>query len=78
MNFNNNINDIKKNSNNTNNTNNTNNKSSTPISIIRNNINIEEPYIDDQDESQNNQYGESVAGSDVGNVMDLSDFETTL
>ena len=69
---------MKKNSNNTNNTNNTNNKSSTPISIIRNNINIEEPYIDDQDESQNNQYGESVAGSDVGNVMDLSDFETTL
>ena len=73
---------------------NTNNKSSTPITIIRNNINIEEPYIDDQNDfndlndlninnqgnqgNQDTQYGESVAGSDVGSIMDLSDFETTL
>jgi len=59
------------------------NKSSTPISLIRNNINIEDPYIDEQTDihnqgSQNNQYSESVAGSDVGSIMDLADFETTL
>ena len=71
------------------------NKSSTPINLIRNNINIVEPYIDDKNDindiniqdtqgnqgnqgNQSNQYGESVAGSDVGNIMDLSDFETTL
>jgi len=69
------------------------NKSSTPISLIRNNINIVEPFIDDlyDQDSQNdgnqgnqggnqggNQYSESVAGSDVGSIMDLADFETTL
>ena len=68
------------------------NKSSTPISLIRNNINIVEPFIDDlyEQDTQNdgndgnqgnqggNQYSESVAGSDVGSIMDLADFETTL
>ena len=68
------------------------NKSSTPISLIRNNINIEDPYIDEQTDihnqcsqgnqgnqgNQNNQYSESIAGSDVGSIMDLAEFETTL
>ena len=66
------------------------NQSSTPISLIRNNINIVEPFIDDENNenyennnlnnnnNNNNQYEESVAGSDVGSVMDLADFETTL
>jgi len=66
------------------------NQSSTPISLIRNNINIVEPFIDDENNENNdlnnnlnndlnnNQYEESVAGSDVGSVMDLADFETTL
>ncbi len=53
------------------------NKSSTPISIIRNNVNILEPIIDDEN-LDNNQYSESVAGSDVGSIMDLADFENTL
>lgn len=69
-----------------NNQNNNENKSSTPISLIRNNVNIVEPNIDDDYDiniqdiqgDQNNQYSESVAGSDVGSIMDLSDFETTL
>jgi hypothetical protein len=70
-----------------------NNKSSTPINLIRNNVDIIEPFIDDNDDNNNhhnnnnnnnnnnnqdNQYESSVAGSDVGSIMDLSDFETTL
>ena len=63
------------------------NKASTPISIIRNNVNILEPIIDDENDqpdfynqstNSNNQYSGSVAGSDVGSIMDLADFETTL
>jgi len=65
------------------------NKKSTPINIIRNNQNNIEPYIDDNDDNlklqdlhnlqnSDNQYSESVAGSDVGSIMDLSDFENTL
>ena len=59
---------------------NNNNKVSTPISIIRNNINIMEPSIDEQDlqEGLDNQYAESNTGSDLGSVMDLADFETSL
>ena len=53
------------------------NKASTPISIIRNNVNILEPIIDDEN-IDNNQYSESIAGSDVGSIMDLADFENTL
>ena len=49
---------------------------STPISIIRNNIKIEDPIIqDDNDIQYNGGGGESVAGSDVGSIMDLEDFE---
>ena len=51
--------------------------SSTPISLIRNNVNVVEPFVDEQDE-QYNQYAESNTGSDLGSVMDLSDFETSL
>ena len=54
-----------------------NQSSSTPISLIRNNVNVVEPFIDEQDE-QYNQYAESNTGSDLGSVMDLSDFETSL
>ena len=52
------------------------NQSSTPISLIRN-ANIIEPNIDMQDD-QFNQYAESNTGSDLGSVMDLDDFETSL
>ena len=71
-----------------------NNQSSTPISLIRNNVNVVEPFIhdnqdnldnqenfdnqDNQDSQDNSQYAASVAGSDVGSIMDLDDFETTL
>ena len=58
-------------------------QTSTPISLIRNNSKIEEPHI--QDEHYNyaiggrGENGESVAGSvagsDVGSIMDLEDFE---
>jgi len=53
--------------NNNNNNNNNNNKVSTPISIIRNNINIMEPSIDEQDlqEGLDNQYAESNTGNDL-------------
>jgi hypothetical protein len=54
-----------------------NQSSSTPISLIRNNVNVVEPFIDEQDD-QYNQYAESNTGSDLGSVMDLSDFETSL
>jgi len=71
---------------------NTNQKSSTPISLIRNNVKIVEPYVDDLDsldnldgldnqdsqENQDNLYTESNTGSDLGSVMDLADFETSL
>jgi hypothetical protein len=64
-------------------------QASTPISLIRNNgngngnsmstgIKIEPPII--QDESFGNGLGngnESVAGSDVGSIMDLEDFENS-
>ena len=53
------------------------NQSSTPISLIRNNVNIVEPFIDIQDD-QYNQYAESNTGSDLGSLMDLADFETSL
>jgi len=33
---------------------------------------------DNQDSQDNSQYAASVAGSDVGSIMDLDDFETTL
>ena len=52
------------------------NQSSTPISLIRN-VNVVEPNIDLQDD-QFNQYAESNTGSDLGSLMDLSDFETSL
>jgi len=100
--------------NNTNNTNNTSNiintnKASTPISIIRKNSNIIEPFIVDNQNSgmdsykdlndlnvlndlsnlsdmndlkdfkdYNNNSNESIAGSDVGSIMDLEDFEKSL
>ena len=54
-----------------------NQSSSTPISLIRNNVNVVEPFIDEQDD-QYNQYAESNTGSDLGSIMDLSDFETSL
>ena len=68
------------------------NNKSTPINLIRNNQNNIEPYIDDNDDNlelqdlqdlhnlqnSDNQYSESVAGSDVGSIMDLADFENTL
>ena len=54
-----------------------NQSSSTPISLIRNNVNIIEPFVDEQDD-QYNQYAESNTGSDLGSIMDLSDFETSL
>jgi hypothetical protein len=53
------------------------NQASTPISLIRNNVNIVEPFIDMQDE-QFNQYAESNTGSDLGSLMDLADFENSL
>ena len=60
----------------------TNNKSSTPISLIRNNTNVFEPHINEDnfqiDNQDNNNYEESNTGSDVGSVMDLTDFETIL
>jgi hypothetical protein len=53
------------------------NQASTPISLICNNVNIVEPFIDMQDE-QFNQYAESNTGSDLGSLMDLADFENSL
>ena len=64
-------------------------KASTPISLIRSNTKISEPIIQD-DSSFGNGIGngigngvgnglgnESVAGSDVGSIMDLEDFENS-
>ena len=69
---------------------------STPISIIRNSIDIdiEDPFIIDNNDnydynnSKNSNNGnngnnvnsnnESIAGSDVGSIMDLEDFESSL
>ena len=48
--------------------------SSTPISLIREKITVPELTIN---EDMNN-YAESVAGSDVGSIMDLDDFEKCL
>ena len=48
-------------------------KSSTPISLIRSNTKISEPIIQDDSGLGN----ESVAGSDVGSIMDLEDFENS-
>ena len=54
------------------------NTSSTPISLIRNNVKIEEPIVnDDTNTSMNTNCNESNAGSDVGSVMDLEDFENS-
>ncbi len=50
------------------------NKESTPINLIRKNVIIEEPIVNDYQFNS----GESVAGSDVGSVMDLADFENSL
>jgi hypothetical protein len=66
------------NTNNSNNNTNTNTnstmlKASTPISLIRNNTKISEPIIQDDSGLGN----ESVAGSDVGSIMDLEDFENS-
>jgi hypothetical protein len=48
--------------------------SSTPISLIREKITVPELTINED----NNNYAESMAGSDVGSVMDLDDFEKSL
>jgi hypothetical protein len=48
--------------------------SSTPISLIREKITVPELTINED----NNNYAESVAGSDVGSIMDLDDFEKCL
>ena len=53
-----------------------NNTYSTPINqIIKDKFNPVEPIID---ENSNPNYAESVAGSDLGSVMDLDDFEKSL
>jgi hypothetical protein len=56
------------------NTNTNTNTASTPINLIRNNVKIEEPIVND-DTTMNTNCNESNAGSDVGSVMDLEDFE---
>jgi len=48
-------------------------KASTPINLIRSNTKISEPIIQDDSGLGN----ESVAGSDVGSIMDLEDFENS-
>jgi len=54
------------------------NTSSTPINLIRNNVTIEEPIVnDDTNISINNNCNESTTGSDVGSIMDLEDFENS-
>ena len=60
-------------------------QSSTPLSLIRSNIKIEPPQFQDDIQYNGNGNGsngsngstgnESVAGSDVGSIMDLEDFE---
>jgi len=56
-----------------------NSNSSTPISLIRNNVKIQEPIITHNNDNLNNTdtCNESTAGSDVGSVMDLADFENS-
>jgi hypothetical protein len=54
--------------------------SSTPISLIRNNVKIQEPVITNDNNNNLNTTdtcNESTAGSDVGSVMDLADFENS-
>lgn len=53
------------------------NGSSTPISLLREKINIPEVNIQENNYNGDN-FTESVAGSDVANVMDLEDFEKSL
>jgi hypothetical protein len=48
------------------------NTASTPINLIRQKQNIPEPIINEDG------YAESVAGSDLGSIMDLDDFEKSL
>jgi len=48
------------------------NSASTPINLIRQKQNIPEPIINEET------YQESVAGSDLGSIMDLDDFEKSL
>ena len=57
------------------NTNTTMLKASTPISLIRSNTKITEPIVQDANDLGNG--NESVAGSDVGSIMDLEDFENS-
>ena len=62
-------------------------KASTPISLIRSNTKIAEPNIQDENGggigngigngNGNGNGNESVAGSDVGSIMDLEDFENS-
>ena len=67
------------NTNTTMNTNMNTSSSSTPISLIRNNVKIQEPVIKNDNNNLNNTdtCNESTAGSDVGSVMDLADFENS-
>ena len=53
--------------------------SSTPISLIRNNVKIQDPSFTNTNVHLNNNdnCNESTAGSDVGSVMDLADFENS-
>ena len=60
-----------------NNNNNKQGSASTPINIIRNNVKIEAPMIQDDNDMQYGNGIESVAGSDVGSIMDLADFENS-
>jgi hypothetical protein len=48
------------------------NSASTPINLIRQKQNIPEPIINEDG------YAESVAGSDLGSIIDLDDFEKSL
>ena len=50
-------------------------KASTPINLIRSNTKITEPNVHNQDDNIGG--NESVAGSDVGSIMDLEDFENS-
>ena len=54
-------------------------KASTPISLIRSNTKISEPIVQDDSGGGNSNYNgnESIAGSDVGSIMDLADFENS-
>ena len=55
-------------------------QASTPINLIRSTNKIEEPIIQDEiiySNIGNGPSNESIAGSDVGSVMDLEDFENS-